>query len=87
MFKIELSRNAVRSLESLNAKLQERIYKAIENIKDNPFGHPNVRKLHGIFEGNYRYRIGAIRIIYSVNAKRKVVSIIEIGQRKDVYKH
>jgi mRNA interferase RelE/StbE len=51
-----------------------------------PLSGPNIKRLHGKLEGNYRYAVGALRIIYEVDAKNKVVRIKSIGSRGDVYK-
>ena len=34
----------------------------------------------------YRIRVGDYRILYTINDKDKIIEIIAIGHRKDIYK-
>ncbi len=63
-----------------------RVNEALDNIIKNPFEHTHTKKLKGEFEGSYRYRLGSLRIVYSVNPEKNIVFIEAIGARGDVYK-
>jgi mRNA-degrading endonuclease RelE of RelBE toxin-antitoxin system len=39
-----------------------------------------------VLEGKYRYEIGALRIVYDVDTKSKMVEIKAMRSRGDVYK-
>jgi mRNA interferase RelE/StbE len=45
----------------------------------------NIKKLRGALSGLYRYRIGDYRIVYSVESKIRIISVVWIGKRKDAY--
>lgn len=85
MFNIELSRSSFRDLENFDSKRQERVYKAIEKIKSNPFQNPNIKKLRGELKGRYRYKVGDIRIIYYVDKVTNTVFVETIGKREEIY--
>ncbi|MFH0924752.1 MAG: type II toxin-antitoxin system RelE/ParE family toxin [bacterium] len=46
----------------------------------------NIKRLWGELEGNYRYRLGDLRIIYEVDVQNRIVKIKTIRSRGDIYK-
>ena len=60
--------------------------RCLEIIAKGPFSHANIKKLHGEFEGSYRYRSGSLRIVYSVNKEEKIVYIEIITDRGMSYR-
>jgi mRNA-degrading endonuclease RelE of RelBE toxin-antitoxin system len=46
----------------------------------------NGKKLRGELEGLFSLRIGGMRAVYGVDADKKVVVVLAIGQRGDIYK-
>lgn len=75
MFKILLSKKAAKYYEKLDDKTVRKVNKAIEEIGNNPFRGTRIN----------RYKLGYIRIIYTVNNK-EIVIIEAIGARGDIYK-
>jgi mRNA-degrading endonuclease RelE of RelBE toxin-antitoxin system len=43
------------------------------------------KRLHGDLKDHFSFRIGKLRIIYTVVEKEKIVYIIAIGPRKTIY--
>jgi mRNA interferase RelE/StbE len=86
MYEIELSRSAAKYYDDLDDKAARIINRCFETLSENPFYHPNIKKLHGEFEGSYRYRIGDLRIIYSVDNEKKVIFIELVVQRGKAYR-
>jgi mRNA interferase RelE/StbE len=74
---------ARRQFLSLPKSLQERLQPHIDALADNP-RPPGVKKLKGLV-GYWRIRVGAYRIIYTIQDDRLLVSIVRIGHRRDVY--
>ncbi len=65
---------------------QERINDAFEYITNSPFQHDNptiIKRLRGTKKD--RYRIGDIRFIYRVDKDKKLIRIIQIDNRGDIY--
>ena len=86
MFEIRLSNNASKFYLSANEKLAARINNALNELTINPYYGKNIKKLRGVFEGLFRYRLADFRIVYSVGETIRIVSIVWIGKRKDAYK-
>lgn len=85
MYKVIAHRRALRFYRSLDKKTASRIDRVVEKLRKGPFSHRNIRKLRGEFAGSYRYRMGDIRIIYSVDTKKKVINIEVMEKRGKVY--
>ncbi len=85
-FKIELGSQATRDLKKLyyyNRKICLSLAKHINSLTKNPFsGKP----LKGDKKGCYSLRCGDYRIIYEIYQKQKIVLIIRIGHRKEIYR-
>lgn len=84
-FRVRLSAQAYNYIKRADRIIQKRITAAIETICSNPASGPNIKKLRGAGQ-NYRYRLGGIRIIYTVVDEERLVVINSIGPRGDVYK-
>lgn len=83
---VEVDPKAIRDLKKLrqaNASTTKRIIKLIDSLSSNPtLGKP----LKGEKEGCYSLRTGDYRVIYEVYSSPKVVHIIRVGHRKDIYR-
>ncbi len=82
-YKVEWKRSAVKELRKLPKDVIVRIFKAVEQLPENPYP-VGVRKLVGS-EDSYRLREGSHRIIYTVLSSSLIIEIIRVGHRKDVY--
>ncbi len=77
--------NFIRRLDRVT---QERINLAFAYITGSPFQHENpttIRRLRGKKKGFYRYRIGSIRFIYRVDRNKRLIRIVQIDNRGDIY--
>lgn len=71
-----------KSLIKKDEQLRRRILKAINKLKDNPYsGKPLSYDLKGLWS----LRIGKYRIIYRIDGKKKIIWLISIGHRKEIY--
>jgi mRNA interferase RelE/StbE len=76
--------SALRELDSVGSrKLRRNLAEHIQALADNP-RPPGCRKLTGADQ--YRIRRGAYRVVYSIEDERRVVIVVKIGHRKDVYR-
>lgn len=84
---VRLARRAVRSLEDLQRRDQQRIRAAIDLLAENP-RPPSCVALQGEV-GVYRVRVGDYRIVYEVLDQVlvvQVVQVVRVGHRREVYR-
>lgn len=82
-YQIEFTKEASKQLKKLPKEEQARIQTKIDGLVDNP--RPDgVVKLKGL--ESYRIRVGSYRVVYDIFDEVLVISIIQVGHRKDVYR-
>ncbi|MDP2719795.1 MAG: type II toxin-antitoxin system RelE/ParE family toxin [Dehalococcoidia bacterium] len=84
-FKVALSREALKYYNKVSIKTAERLDKCFTNLESEPIKSTHIKPLRGM-AGKNRYRVGNLRVIYEVDALRKVVNIIAILPRGQAYK-
>ena len=82
-YHLELTHSAEKELHRYHPKLQDRIINKIFMLNETPCPR-GLKKLFG--SNNYRVRLGDYRIIYSIDDTRRIVKILDIGHRKDIYR-
>ncbi|GJM70068.1 hypothetical protein HMSSN036_22840 [Paenibacillus macerans] len=85
-YNVEFSKFAVKTLSKIDVSAARRILEAIEELKNNPFGNPQTKKMKGYNGDFYRLRVGNYRIIYEIQNNMLLITIVKIGPRGDVYK-
>jgi mRNA interferase RelE/StbE len=83
MYDIVLSRHAAKALEKSTPVVRHRLIAAFERLRAKP---DSGKKLRGELEGVFSLRIGSMRVVYEVDAEKKVVVVFAIGPRGDIYK-
>jgi mRNA interferase RelE/StbE len=87
MYKLELSATAYRILKS--GKLQPKDNAAVKNrilsLQNDPRS-PGCGKLKGFDKNYYRVRQGNYRVVYEIKDTEKIVVIVYVGHRRDVYR-
>ena len=82
-YAITFARSARRELEALDEKIVNRLFQKIEALSEKP--RPSgCLKLTGN-KNLWRVRVGDYRIVYSIDDRKKLVDIIAVRHRKDVY--
>ena len=83
-----LPRKVENFIKRLNQETQARIDAAFAYIVRSPFRHENpttIKPLRGKKRGLYRYRIGDLRFIYQVDRAERLIYIIQIDTRGNIY--
>ena len=75
--------SALHEFKRLPKDQAERIYAALNILKENPFPSGS-EKLKGI--PLYRLRIGKYRAVYAIHPDSKEIEVVQVGHRKDIYK-
>ena len=81
-YHVDIRRSAQKALQALPKQEYERIRDAIRGLADNP--RPvGSRKLTG--RNGWRLRVGDYRVIYEIDDPARIVLILYVGHRRDVY--
>jgi mRNA interferase RelE/StbE len=81
-YEIVLTRAAERGLSALSRSDLRKVDARIRALADDP-RPPGSKKLAG---GNdlYRVRSGEFRVLYQVEDARRVVTVVDVGNRRDI---
>jgi mRNA interferase RelE/StbE len=82
-YKVLITRSATKELEAVPLKDRRRIVARIQGLADDP-RPPGCEKLSG--EEKFRLRQGDYRILYEIIDDDLVVTVVRIGNRRDVYR-
>lgn len=73
-----------RQLKRINRDDKKRILDKIQSLAENPRPH-GFKELKGS-ENLFRVRVGDYRIIYEIQDKILLITILKIGNRREVYR-
>ena len=82
-YNVRITKSAAKELEDVPKPDRLRIADKIRLLAENPRPHGS-KKLSG--EEKYRLRQGDYRILYTIDDQIITVTVVKIGNRRDVYK-
>ena len=82
-YTLAILRRAQKQLAKLPLEFYEPVRDGIQNLARNPrpSGCLKLKNRQG-----WRIRIGNYRVIYEINDEKQVVTILDIGHRRDIYR-
>ena len=83
MFQIKITQKAKKALNKLPDKIQLKIVEQVDKLHLNP--RPKTAKKLTNQEG-YRIRVSEWRLLYITDKKRKIITIVRIAHRREVYR-
>ncbi len=83
MYKIELRRKAQRALDRLPKDDFNAVVGAVKGLANTP-RPKGVEKIKSV--GLWRIRQGDYRIVYNIDNGQKIVTILRIGHRREIYR-
>jgi mRNA interferase RelE/StbE len=84
VYEVLLERSAERDLKALAADILHRIIPRIKDLSQNP--RPSgCHKITGS-KNDWRIRIGDYRVIYEIDDRRRLVKVMRIRHRREVYR-
>ena len=84
-YEIAFKKSALKELENLPKRIQQKILDATQLLVLNPYTELlQIKKLKGI-DSLWRVRIQDYRMIYLIENNKIKITIIKIGHRKEVY--
>ena len=82
-YSLIIKKSAERELRTVPKKDLSRIVDRVQGLAPNP-RPPGSEKLSG--EEWYRIRQGDYRIVYAIDDEARIVEIVKIGHRREVYR-
>jgi mRNA interferase RelE/StbE len=82
-YQVQILRRAQKELARLPKQEYERVRDAISALGDDP--RPSGCKKLTAREG-WRIRVGQCRVIYEIEDVVRVVTVLDVGHRRDVYR-
>jgi len=83
MYKLKLTARAKKELKNLKKTHREALATVLQDLKEDPLiGKILTRDL----ANQYSLRVGVYRLIYRINKKDKIVTVLTAGHRATIYK-
>jgi len=80
-YRVLLHPRAARFLEKADASVRDQVKQSLRDLENSP-ERKGERLKHSRF---WRVRVGDYRAIYEIDEERKMVIILFVGHRRDVY--
>jgi mRNA interferase RelE/StbE len=84
LYRILYRKTISKDLRKIPLAIQKFLYERITALASNPFPE-GVQHLQG-YKNTYRIRMGNYRIVYEVATTIRIITIVKVGHRKDVYR-
>ncbi len=79
------SEKAEKLLSKLDKNIQKKIKKYLDEISKLENPKSRGKGLVGNLSGFWRYRVGDYRIICKIEDDKLIITVVEVGHRKDIY--
>ena len=83
MYRIDLRRRAQKELDKLPRSDFKAVIEAIKNLAQTP-RPPGMEKVKTT--GLWRIRQGDYRIVYAIDDKESLITIVRVGHRREIYR-
>ncbi len=86
-YKVEYTRTAVKQLKKMDKKIASFIISYIEDkLIDCTDPRAYGKSLQGTHRDKWRYRVGDYRILAKIEDDKVIITVVEIGHRRDIYR-
>lgn len=82
-YRLNLKRSVSKEVERLHPNVRERVMEALEVLPDEPYSE-NSKQLKGY--AIYAVRVGDYRILYTVDDDERMILVLRIRHRREVYR-
>ena len=81
-FRPDIPPHVAKIIRHLPPDLKRSVKQALRSLSDDPsYGQPLLREL----EGFWKYRVRRFRIVYAIDRARRIIRILAVGHRKEIY--
>lgn len=82
-YDILILKSTQKALAKLPQQDYQRVINAINNLASNP--RPSgCKKMKGF--PTWRIRVGVYRVIYEISDKKLIITVVDVGHRKEIYR-
>lgn len=82
LYRLEIPPEVADIVRHLAPELKRSVKEALRGLSRNPTaGEPLRRELQGL----WKYRVRRYRVVYAIEARRRVVRILAVGPRVEIY--
>ena len=82
-YRLSIPRRVSKRMEKLPTEVYDRVDGAILALADDP-RPPGGTRLKG--RDDWRIRVGDYRIVYGIDDERRVIEVLNVAHRRDVYR-
>lgn len=83
MYEIKFDKQAIDFINKLEKDIKERIWKKLEKCKEDPFQFlEHLEDIQG-----FKLRIGDYRLIIDIDKTNKILYVLKVGHRKNIYEN
>ena len=86
MYEIWLTRDVQKFYQDADEPLIAKLNRCFDQLRNDPYRHPNIKQLKGPLAGYRRYRAGDWRVVYRVDEEKQTVTVILIAHRSKAYR-
>ena len=81
MYKLIFEKRVLKDLDKLDRQIKKRIWNKLQQCKENPF-----RYLMPLIQiKGFKLRVGDYRAIIDIQEEIKILHILKVGHRKNIY--
>lgn len=81
MFQLIFEKKALHDLNKFDKEIKERLWTKLKACKEDPFRFlEHLKEIKG-----FKLRVGDYRAVIDVDTKNRVLKIVKVGHRKNIY--
>lgn len=82
-YEVKWTKTSLDQLKKLDKNIAKRVMDKVEEITKNPFNFVKKLKQFNLF----RLRVGDYRVIMSIENKKMIIFVLEVGHRSVIYRN
>jgi mRNA interferase RelE/StbE len=83
LYEVLIPRRVRRRLARLPESVYERVLAALKSLEEEPRPRGSLKMTN---RDEWRVRVGDYRIVYNVDDEQRLVTILQVGHRRDIYR-
>jgi mRNA interferase RelE/StbE len=84
LYTVKVAKAADRQIDALDGSVRPRVIRAIQALKEEP-RPAGCKKLVGA-DDQWRIRVGAYRVVYTIDDGKLLVLVVRVRHRREVYR-